>query len=81
MNNDLLAPNDWDKAKEKDTAELRKQLQPNIDMKDFANDVIEVLKEHIKNGRVAHVALFITFHDGGNKYFCSTEDEPSRVIT
>lgn len=65
--------NDWDRDKAKDTIELRKKLKPNIDMRDFRRDVLDVLKKHIDSGHVAHVALFITFDDGGNKYYCADE--------
>lgn len=76
---DTTLPNAWDKSKAKETADLKARMAPNVDMQTMAQDIIAILKRHIKEGRVAHVALFITFHDGGNKYFCATEDEPSRL--
>jgi len=77
MADDILTRNKWDEHFKKDTEELCRKLVPNIDMRDFRANVLPIIDQHIDNGNIVHIATFITFADGGNKYYCSDREPKS----
>ena len=61
------------------TAELRKNLPPNKTMQDMPS-ILDTLKDYIKEGRLQHVCLLLTFDDGGSKYYSALADDKPLII-